>query len=207
MVVSRVRDAVEVTEGVDDLNNLDSSHALGIRVRELRKANGLSLQRLADSVGISVGYLSEIERDISRVPIPVLRRIADRLGVHLHWFFDGGDHDADNEHDIVVRAGRGRRLSFPGIGISDELLSPDLLGPLEVIRSTLAPGADSEVYTHEGVEAGTVLSGVLDLWVDERHLRLGEGDTFTFASTIPHRCANTTDSPTVVLWIVTPPHY
>jgi transcriptional regulator with XRE-family HTH domain len=212
MVVHRVRDAIETTDPVDSLDEIDierqiHSSMVGGRVRELRKAKGLTLQELATAAGVSVGHLSEIERDLARLPIGVLRRIASELGVHLHWFFHGVSDDPGDEREVVVRAGHGRRLTFPGIGISDELLSPNLLGPLEVTRSTLAPGADSGDYSHDGFETGVVLDGHFDLWVGGRHHRLGPGDSFSFASTEVHRCANTTDHPVTVLWIVTPPHY
>jgi transcriptional regulator with XRE-family HTH domain len=212
MVVHRVRDAIETTDptealDVSDLESQIQSQMVGSRVRELRRAKGLTLQELASAAGVSVGYLSEIERDISRLPIGVLGRIAEVLGVHLHWFFHGASDAPEEERDVVVRAGQGRKLTFPGIGISDELLSPNLHGPLEVVRSTLAPGADSGYYTHDGFEAGVILDGSFDLWVGDRHLQLHAGDTFSFASTERHRCANTTDLPVMVLWIITPPHY
>lgn len=202
MVVHKILDAAEATAD----QPVHGAHAVGSRVRELRKAQGRTLQDLSAAAGISIGHLSEIERDLASVPIGVLSTLAAELGVHLHWFFeDGTTSHADS--DVVVRAGHGRRLSFPGIGISDELLSPNLLGPLEVVRSTLVPGADSDYYTHDGHEVGVVVEGTLDLWIGERHLRLRRGDSFGFPSTEPHRCANTTTRPTVVLWIVTPPHY
>lgn len=213
MVVHRMRDAVENTEPADEFDDLTDlerqldGQLLGTRVRELRKAKGLTLQELAHDAGVSVGYLSEIERDITRLPIGVLSRIAEVLGVHLHWFFHGATDAPEDERDIVVRAGHGRTLTFPGIGISDELLSPNLNGPLELVRSTLSPGADSDYYAHSGYESGVILDGVFDLWLGERHFRLRAGDTFSFASTERHRCANTTKKPTTVLWIVTPPHY
>jgi transcriptional regulator with XRE-family HTH domain len=212
VVVHRVRDAAETTDPAGASSDADleaqiADHPVGSRIRELRRANGLTLQQLAATSGVSVGYLSEIERDLTRLPIGVLGRLADVLGVHLHWFFHGDADAPEDERDIVVRSGHGRRLTFPGIGISDEMLSPNLLGPLEVIRSTLAPGADSGDYTHDGHEAGVILSGTFDLWVGARHLRLSPGDSFSFPSTERHRCANTTDVPVTVLWIVTPPHY
>lgn len=207
-----MRDAVETTDPTDDLDDDDldgqiRTQMVGGRVRELRRAKGLTLQELSIAAGVSVGYLSEIERDLSRLPIGVLGRIAEALGVHLHWFFHATSDAPEHERDIVVRAGQGRTLTFAGIGISDELLSPNLNGPLEVIRSTLAPGADSDYYTHKGFETGVILDGVFDLWVGDRHFQLSAGDAFSFASTERHRCANTTDRPVTVLWIVTPPHY
>jgi quercetin dioxygenase-like cupin family protein len=78
---------------------------------------------------------------------------------------------------------------------------------LELLISTIGPHADSEDYSHDGAEAGLVLSGTLDLWVSGRHFQLHEGDSFAFKSTEVHRCANTTDMPTKVLWVITPPHY
>jgi quercetin dioxygenase-like cupin family protein len=73
--------------------------------------------------------------------------------------------------------------------------------------STIRPGADSEFYSHDGAEAGLVIQGTLHLWVNERRFELETGDSFAFASTEAHRCANRGDQPVKVLWVITPPHY
>ena len=51
------------------------------------------------------------------------------------------------------------------------------------------------------------MNGTLDLWVGERQFRLEPGDSFSFPSTEPHRCANPGVEPMKVLWVITPPHY
>ncbi len=185
----------------------DADAAVGEQLRELRKAKGMTLQQVASGAGISVGYLSQIERNQSRMPIGVLRRISDVLGVHINWFFQRAPGGPPEERDIVVRAANRRRMTFTGLGISEELLTPNLAGPLELLLSTIAPGADSEDYSHDGVEAGLVIAGTLDLWVSGRHFRLQEGDSFSFRSTETHRCANPGKTPTKVVWVITPPHY
>ena len=185
----------------------DPTAAIGDEIRGLRKAQGLTLKQVASGAGISVGYLSEIERNLSRLPIGVLKSICDVFGVHMNWFFRAGKVGPADERDIVVRAANRPRLSFTGLGITEELLSPTLNGPLEMLISTIAPGADSENYSHNGAEAGLVLSGTLDLWIDDAFVRLEPGDSFAFASTHQHRCANRGDTPTRVLWVITPPHY
>lgn len=203
-----LQQAANPVPGTDEVPSaLDPEAAIGEQLRELRLAKGLTLREVADKAGISVSYLSQLERNQSRLPIGVLKKIADVLGVHMNWFFQrpGGADPA--EGDIVVRAAGRRRMSFTGLGISEELLSPNLSGPLELLLSTIAPGADSEDYSHDGAEAGYVLSGTLDLWVAGRHFRLDEGDSFSFQSTQVHRCANPGESPTRVLWVITPPHY
>jgi transcriptional regulator with XRE-family HTH domain len=185
----------------------DAEALIGGRLRELRKAKGLTLHEVAGAAGISVSYLSQIERNVSRLPIGVLKKISDVLGVHMNWFFLPGPQGLPEERDIVVRAANRRQLSFTGLGITEELLSPNLSGPLEMLISTINPGADSEFYAHDGAEAGLVLSGTLDLWVDEQHFRLRKGDSFAFPSTEPHRCVNRGTTAVKVLWVITPPHY
>jgi len=185
----------------------DPEAAIGEQLRELRQLKNLTLKEVAEKAGISVGYLSQLERNHSRLPIGVLKKISDALGVHINWFFQQQPAGDAAERDIVVRADQRRRLSFTGLGITEELLSPNLSGPLELLLSTIAPGADSEDYSHDGAEAGLVLSGTLELWVSGRHFTLNEGDSFSFKSTEIHRCANPGGSPTRVLWVVTPPHY
>ena len=180
---------------------------IGDGIRALRKAKGLTLQQVADALGISVGYLSQIERDRSKLPIGLLKSIADHLGVHMNWFFQPEVLGPAEERDVVVRAGRRRRMSFTGTGIHEELLSPDLNGPLELLLSTIEPGSDSDFYSHDGAEAGLLIEGTLDLWVGGRAFHLQTGDSFSFKSTTPHRFANPGQFAARVVWVITPPHY
>ena len=180
---------------------------IGEQIRALRRIKGLTLQQVAEATAISIGYLSQIERNLSQLPIGTLKKIADHLGVHMNWFFQPEVLGPAEERDIVVRAARRRKMSFTGTGIREELLSPNLNGPLELLLSTIEPGSDSDFYSHDGVEAGLVTAGVLDLWVGDRQFRLETGDSFSFKSTLPHRCANPGPVPTEVVWVITPPHY
>ncbi len=201
--LSTAREATSPSSG----GHYDADAHVGGRIRELRKAQGRTLSDVAAAVGISVSYLSQIERDVSRLPIGVLKQIADTLGVHMNWFFHSGQEGPVAERDVIVRTGNRRNLTFTGLGITEELLSPNLAGPLELLISTIHPGADSEFYAHDGAEAGLVMVGTLQLWVGERHFELHSGDSFAFSSTDAHRCANRGDSPVKVLWVITPPHY
>ncbi|MEA3184377.1 MAG: hypothetical protein QOC57_137 [Ilumatobacteraceae bacterium] len=201
--LSTAREAT--TPSTDD--RYDAEVLIGGRIRELRKAQGRTLLNVASAVGISVSYLSQIERDVSRLPIAMLKRIADELGVHMNWFFHPAERGPDDERGVIVRAGNRRNLTFTGLGITEELLSPNLAGPLEMLISTIHPGADSEFYSHDGDEAGLVVEGTLQLWVDDRHFTLEPGDSFAFVSSEPHRCANFGRRPVKVLWVITPPHY
>ncbi|MGF1663842.1 MAG: helix-turn-helix domain-containing protein [Kineosporiaceae bacterium] len=92
--------------------------AVGAEIRALRKAGGLTLATVADRAGISVGYLSEIERDLTRVPIAVLHRLCEVLGISIGWLLRASRTGPEDERDVVVRAADRTRLAFPGLGIS-----------------------------------------------------------------------------------------
>ncbi|KQP50150.1 hypothetical protein ASF44_05450 [Pseudorhodoferax sp. Leaf274] len=179
---------------------------IGPEIKSLRKAKGLSLQALAQACGKSIGFLSQVERGISQATISDLHAIAQALGVQINWFFPPGDA-APSDGGTVVRKAQRRQLPFAS-GIADFLLSPNLDGPLELLWSVMEPGADSgEAYRHAGDEAGVVIRGRLELWVGTQFFALAEGDSFSFASTLPHRYRNPGDTRTELVWVVTPPSY
>jgi transcriptional regulator with XRE-family HTH domain len=186
----------------------DGGAWLGSEMRNLRKTRRLSLEELAQRTDKSVGYLSQVERGLSHPTIDVLKAISSALGVHIGWFFPNGTPADPSDRGVVVRKAARRRLSFGG-GITDFLLSPHLGGALEFMFCEFEPGATSgtDAITHEGEEAGLVLSGRLELWVGDDHFVLDSGDSFTYRSNRPHRYTNPGDTVTTVVWVVTPPSY
>ena len=180
---------------------------IGSDIRGLRKARRMTLTELARASGLSVGYLSLLERDCATPSIKALHSVSRALGVTISWFFQATDVP-DTERDLVVRRARRRRLDYSS-GLVDELLSPTLSGSLELLSCQFSPGAASgdEPYTHTGEEAGVVIRGRLELWVDGRTLMLEAGDSFGFKSTLPHRyrCPGPDDAE--VIWAITPPSF
>jgi len=186
----------------------DAGPLMGREIRNLRKVRGMTLAQLAGASGLSVSFISQIERGLSTPSVKALHDIAQVLGVNISWFFEGPQLAPIEERDFIVRADRRRRLTFSS-GIADYLLSPSLSGQLELLKSTFEPGASSgdEPYTHKGEEAGIVVSGSLELWIGKQRHLLRPGDSFGFYSSTPHRYRNPGDIETVVIWAITPPSY
>jgi transcriptional regulator with XRE-family HTH domain len=180
---------------------------IGSDIRGLRKARGLTLTDLAEASGLSIGYLSLLERNRATPSIKALHAVSRALGVTISWFFEASD-TPEEERDLVVRRARRRRLDYSA-GLVDELLSPNLSGALELLSCRFPPGASSgdDPYTHAGEEAGVVIRGRLELWVDGRTVTLEAGDSFGFQSTLPHRYRNPGPDETEVIWAITPPSY
>lgn len=183
-----------------------SQRMLAADIRALRKARGLTLAETALALGRSIGWLSQVERGISTPSIEDMRRFADLFGVALSLFFAHEVPD-EAERGVVVRAGRRRSLGTSESGLVEELLSPDLGGSFELLRSVFAPGAALEIASlRETEEAGYVVSGRFDLEVEGVWHALNEGDSFRFRAK-PFRWRNPGTDPAVVIWTVSPPVY
>jgi transcriptional regulator with XRE-family HTH domain len=184
----------------------DGASLLARDIRTLRKARGLTLAETALRLGRSVGWLSQVERGLSQPSLSDLRMIADTFCVPLSLFF-AHDVPREEERGVVVRAGARRVLGTSETGLVEELLSPDLGGSFELIRSEFAPGAAMGVEARRDTEdAGYVVSGRFDIEIGGVWHTLGEGDSFRFSGKT-YRWRNPGDVPAVVIWAVSPPVY
>lgn len=179
---------------------------LAADLRALRKSRGVTLAELALKLGRSVGWISQVERGLSRPSIDDLREIAAALSAPMSLLFD--HHAADErERGVIVRSGHRRALGSAATGLTEELLSPDLGGSFEILRSEFAPGAELATPSHRATEeAGYVVSGRFDIEIDGVWHRLAAGDSFRFKEK-PFRWRIPGATPAVVVWIVSPPVY
>ena len=180
--------------------------SIGSVLRTLRKSRGLTLADLALAVGRSQGWISQVERGLSDVSISDLRRIADEFDVPIGLFFHNEDAP-DDERGFVVRRTARHALGNSTDGLIEELLSPDLGGNFEMVRSTFEPGSElSEDAMRQTEEAGYVVSGEFDLWMDDRLFHLEAGDSFRINGE-RYRWRNPGEDPAVVIWVISPPVY
>ncbi|MEM8697988.1 MAG: XRE family transcriptional regulator [Pseudomonadota bacterium] len=179
---------------------------VGPDLRALRKARGLTLSALAGEVGRSVGWLSEVERNLTEPTISDLRRLAEVLDQPLSLFFGVAAGPAE-EHGLIVRARDRRTLGNAEEGLVEQLLSPDLSGSFEIVRSVFAPGAELPEFNRRPTEeAGYLISGTLDLWIGEDRFTLSPGDSFRFNDQ-PYRWRNPGSTPAIAIWVIAPPVY
>lgn len=172
---------------------------LGLRIRDLRKRKGLTLQALAIAIGRSVGFVSQIERGLSQPAVDDLYAISDALGVHGTYFFSDGE-SAQSAWQVRQES---RRTFHYARGVTDYLASPGLAGRFFMLETVLEPGADTgeRNLIDRAEQGGYVLSGELTLWLDGEAAVLRAGDSFQFASGQACRYANQGTQVARVLWI------
>lgn len=180
---------------------------LGARLRERRKARGKTLKVLAEEVGCSLSMLSKIETEQATPSLRTLHRILAALDTSIVHLFSS---EVTQEEISLMRADDrpAVKVSHAGDGaaILLERLTPtfpELL--LDANIHTLEPGADSGGdIQHTGQEVGYVLQGRAELIVNGKSHFLGTGDSFFFASNLPHRYRNIDPGVTRILWVATP---
>jgi len=161
---------------------------------------------MAEALDRSVGWVSQVERDISTPSISDLRRMAEILDVPVSLLF-GEAAVTPEERGYVVRAGARRAMGSAANGLTEELLSPDLTDSFEVIHSTFAAYSGLEApVMRETQEVGFVISGRLNLKIAERSFTVCPGDSFRIRGEY-YTWDNPYDTPAVVVWVISPPVY
>jgi DNA-binding transcriptional MerR regulator/quercetin dioxygenase-like cupin family protein len=172
---------------------------LGKQLRALRKRTGLSVAEAARQSKISAGFLSAIELSLANPSVATLQRLTATYGTTVLDFYD-----LPQRRRRLVRP-KDRRAVEVASGVQMEALSVGAK-QLQSMLFHVRPGAGSEgAYSHEGEEFIHMLSGTLEIWLDELECHtIHEGDSFWFESTVGHRWFNPSDQDAVILWINTP---
>lgn len=177
----------------------DETNPLGVRLRERRRQLGLTLKEVAVGAGLSVGFISQIERGITAPSLSSLVSVARVLNMDVGAFLsqprtEGGitRHDERPVYAVSPNSLTYERISasFPG----------------NVLRSVIIhepPGHRSEPIAHEGEEMFYVLDGAVTVEVAGERNVLEAGDSLHFPSTRIHSSWNHTDRPSTILWIGT----
>lgn len=179
---------------------------LGADLRALRKTKGLTLTDLAGRLGKSVGWLSQIERGLSKLSEEDIDRLAEVFDVpsSLLGRREGEDR---TEAGKVVRSTARRMIGERVPGLVEELLSPDLTDSFEVIHSTFLPGSERhDEISRPTQELAFLVSGKLKIWLEGELFLIRKGDSFRIRGD-QYRWANPYAEPAVAVWIISPPVY
>jgi DNA-binding transcriptional MerR regulator/quercetin dioxygenase-like cupin family protein len=174
---------------------------IGPHLRKLRAKCGVSLAKAAAAAGISVGFLSAVERSHMSASVGTLRKLARFYGTNILDFFDPTESNTRLVRPAarkVLEAGPGVRMELLAWG--NTVMEPHLF--------RIAPQAGSgDSYAHEGEEFLFVLRGELEIALAGEKYHLKRGDSFYFESATPHHWKNPGRSETWLLWINTPPTF
>ncbi len=184
-----------------DAGPAEEQSSIGPRFRKLRLQRGESLATVANAVGVSIGFLSNLERSQSGASISIMRKLAQYYGLNILDLFN----PIDGTGPLVRPSDRKSLEGGPGVHM--ELLASGKI-TMEPHLFRVAAGAGSgESYSHDGEEFLYLVRGRLDIELAGEKFQLRAGDSFYFTSRTQHRWVNPGKTETLILWINTPPTF
>ena len=159
---------------------------LPTRLKDARRAKGLSLDAVAKLSGVSRSMVSQIERGESSPTIATLWNLTRALQVDFAGLLESGDQQ---DHIEVLRAVDVPKIENIGEGCRIRILSPpEEAGGHEVydIRFDKGGALTSQPHTRGAVEQLTVLDGVIKVTSGSATDELSAGDTARYAADIGH---------------------
>jgi transcriptional regulator with XRE-family HTH domain len=173
---------------------------IGQQIRALRKRRHLTLEEVAVAAGMTIGYLSQIERGLAVPTLTALKRVADGLGVRLADFFQGEELAAPYG---LVRRDERPDFHHPISGQIYQQLTPTWNGRMHALYS-LVPGEQTERRSHAGEEFALVLEGEIEYRIGIRCYRMSAGDSLYFDCFQAHCVVNIGDTVARWIWVSAP---
>ena len=181
---------------------------LGLRLREARQEKRITLNTLSRETGLSVSFLSRLERGETSASIASLIIIATTLGISLNDFFD---EPANGHKGYILNRANDRQHRTPLLahGYSYQLSTGDLPGQ-QMSAFELTFPADSketpELVMHDGEEVLYLIEGSIEFQIGDDTFIMHAGDCVHFNCSKPHMGRNLGSEDARLLMVVTPVH-
>jgi transcriptional regulator with XRE-family HTH domain len=184
------------------MTKIDGS-SLGERIRMSRQAKALTQEELASRAGLTKGFISQVERNLTSLSVESLLGILDALDQKASTFFDEAFHEkivfrADDRVELEKEHVASFQILVPAA--QNRLMDPALLA-LDAGEKT----EDEE--PHEGEEFGFVLSGGIEVTLGVKTYKVRKGECFYFKASKKHYLANRRKMRALVLWVSSPPNF
>lgn len=171
------------------------------KIKRLRMEKEWTLKDLSEKTGLSVSFISQVERGSSSLAITSLKKIADVFNIPITYFFE----EIENHH-YTIHHEEQKPFKLEGSDITYVRLAgkfPDR--KIEPMIVNLPPNQTYlERHTHPGEEFYYILKGVVVFRVNEKEYVLHAGDSIHFPSEQAHEWKNPTNEAATLLSILTP---
>lgn len=176
-------------------------------LRMLRKERGLTLDEVSAAVGVTTSYLSQIERGLKNPSLEILRSLSRYLGVSTAQLLESSHSLPDAARFAVIPKEKRSTVTLEDERdhVSIQSLLPDRRSHgMHIYHFQVAPGecVSGTHSTHPYPEFAYVLSGTLELQIeDERHTVESEGSIYV-APMVPHDYRNIGQQDACILFVL-----
>lgn len=176
------------------------SPQVGVRLRNARLARRYTLEQAASLAGVTKGFLSRVERDLTSPSVSSLVTLCQVLGIEVGSLFEAPTTALIRYDDAVP-------VDLGGSGIDERLITGRDERRVQMLRGVIEPGGSGEAEPYAidcELEVWHVVQGQLEVQLHEETVTLNAGDTLTFPGREPHTWRNPSDEETVVIFVLVP---
>lgn len=171
------------------------------RIREIRTSKRITLKEMSAMTGLSVSFLSQVERGASSLAISSLEKISIALEVPITEFFQEVIHPRyavyRNEQEKMATDFTSSEFFWLSGEFTDRKLEPLLV--------ILHPNQNDLNMLHQpGEKLYYILEGEVIIRLDGKEYHLRAGDAMHFPEEMPYSLRNPLSNPTRLLFVVTP---
>lgn len=181
-----------------------NEESVGKNIKAIRKQKGITLQELADRVGLTKSYLSKIERSKKAPPYSTVNKIAMALEVEVPYLLSeklASSSDIrisftkKNQRKVVETMGSSYGLTYEALGFSK---------PGKNMQPYVVQAAFNEknIFQHEGEEFIYVLEGAYEFIYDGKRYVMEPGDSVYFDSGVPHSASSLGEKKATILVVM-----
>ena len=196
--------------------------SFGEIIRKKRRGENITLKEMAERTGLSVSFLSEIERNVAKPSMGSLRKITQVLQISLLSFSEDASEilpkrptEAASKSSYVqdvriVRANQRKKLGYPDRPGFYELLTPDLNRALQVLYVKIDPNFETgaePIQDPVGEKFILVLRGTYETTINKVVYTLTTGDSIYYPAESEVFFKTLSNEPVELILVVTPPGF
>jgi mannose-6-phosphate isomerase-like protein (cupin superfamily) len=179
---------------------MPSKAELGKRIREERLRQSMTLKQVEGRSGVSATHISQIERGITWPTVNALHKVASALEKNTSFFLEEVELP-----EICVSVGRSPVVLSESPRVSMRPLTNGIPGgKIHFYKIVADPGNGTETFVpehaHEGDECGWVLSGRIQVKIEDEVFDLKEGEAIHFSGSKIHGIRNVGDEVSESVW-------
>lgn len=179
-------------------NNQETNNNIGERIKALRKERNITLSALAESTDLSLGFLSNLERNQTSPTIAHLHKICNALGITLNDIL----LDTKTSNDITVIRHDERPVLFEqDNGALQYAAMTQGTSNIKVTAMTINSDDLYPFTPHEHEELGIVVQGVLELQTNNKTYFLYPGDSIFIRSGTMHSGRRASEETCISYWV------
>ncbi len=156
---------------------MNQSQIIGTKIKKQRLYHKMTLKQLSDATGLSIGYLSQVERGLGTLSLPALENLSNILHIEMSSFFE---QEKEENSDLIVYSHQREKLQ-----VSNQFLHYSLSRQCSEIQPVIyeiypsheeQKAEETMLFGHPEEEYLYILEGVCLLTIDDQEYTLNPGD-------------------------------